>query len=101
MAKRVQEQKEEESSVAKSKSTAMNLSSYVPTSSSIREKSDCILKSWGYSQRRGNPRADWEEFRNPTQRRVLKRLQDAYFDGLMEMQRGDPLHLEEEDSEDL
>ena len=34
MAKRMQEQKGEERSVAKSKSTAMNLSSHVPTSSS-------------------------------------------------------------------
>ena len=48
MAKRMQEQKGEERSVAKSKSTAMNLSSHVPTSSSsakspIASKSSEIL----------------------------------------------------------
>ena len=38
MAKRMQEQKGEERSVAKSKSTVMNLSSYVPTCSSSAKK---------------------------------------------------------------
>ena len=55
MAKRMQEQKGEEKSVAKSKSTAMNLASIVPTSSSsatspIASKSPGILTS----QLRGN-----------------------------------------------
>ena len=54
----------EERSVAKSKSTATNLSSHVPTSSSS--------KVWGYSQLRRNLRRGREEIRNPTQRRVLK-----------------------------
>ena len=45
MAKRMQEQKGEERSVAKSKSTAMNLSSDVPTCSSSAKKTDCIQMS--------------------------------------------------------
>ena len=54
MANRMQEQKEEKRIVAKSKSTAMNLSSHVPTSSSSEKKSDCIHKS---GELRGNLRA--------------------------------------------
>ena len=50
MAKRIQEQKEEDRAAAKSKSTAMNLSSHVPTSSSsakspIASQSPGILKA--------------------------------------------------------
>ena len=45
MAKRIQNQKEEEISVAKSKSTEMNLSAHVPTNSSSAKKSDSIQKS--------------------------------------------------------
>ena len=46
MAKRMQEQKGEETNVAKSKSTAMNLSSHVPTTSSSA-KSPIASKSPG------------------------------------------------------
>ena len=69
MAKRMQEQEGEERSVAKSRSTAMNLSCHVPTSSSS-EKS---RKVRGYSLLRGNLKAGGEETQIPTQRRVLKR----------------------------
>ena len=59
MAKRMQAQKGEERSVAKSKSTALNLSSHVPTSSSSAKKSDCVPKvrgdihSYGETRKQG------------------------------------------------
>ena len=65
MAKRMQEQKGEEGSVAKSRSTAMNLSSHVPTSSSsakspVASKSPGILIAQGKpeSRMRGNSESD-------------------------------------------
>ena len=65
MAKRMQEQKGEERSVAKSKSTAMNLSSHVPTSSTsaispIASKGPGILKATGKpeSMMRRNSKSD-------------------------------------------
>ena len=71
MAKRMQEQKVEERSVAKSISTAMNLSSHVPASSSSA-KGPIASKSLGYSELQGNLKAGQEEIRHPTQRRFLK-----------------------------
>ena len=72
MAKRMQEQKEEERSVAKSKSTAMNLSSHIPASSSRRNsKSDAASRS-------------------------QVRLQDAYLGGLMDTATGKPVATKEE-----
>ena len=64
MAKRMQEQKQEESIVAKSKSSAMNLSSHVPTSSSSAKsptpKSPGITIAQGKpeSRMRGNSESD-------------------------------------------
>ena len=71
--KGMQEQKGEERSVTISKSTAMKLSSRVPTRSSsakslVASKSREILIATGKPEKAG-----WEEIRNPTQRRVLKR----------------------------
>ena len=84
MAKRMQEQKEEHRSVAKSKPTVMNLASNVSTSSSsvnipIVSKRPGILKaSTGKPdvRRRSNSKPDAASF-------SLGRLQDAYLGGLM------------------
>ena len=73
MAKRMQERKGKERSVAKSKSTAMNLSSHVPTSSSSA-KSLIASKSAGILMATGKPESRMRRnSENPTQRRVLKR----------------------------
>ena len=79
MAKRMQEQKDEERSVAKSKSTATNLSSHVLTSSSsvnhpIASKSPGILTAKKFKTRRS------VEFSSG--------LQDAYLGGLMDRVAG-------------
>ena len=71
VAKRMQGETWEVRIVAKSESTAMNLSSHVPTRcSSAKVRLHPIVR--GYSQLRGSLKAAWEEIRNPTQRRVLK-----------------------------
>ena len=62
MANRVQEQKKEERIVAKSRPTAMNLSSSVPASSSSAKKSDYILKSRETHGRRENCKQDEKKF---------------------------------------
>ena len=70
-AKRMQEQKEEDRIVAKSKPTAMNLTSSLEFL--IREPPDCVEKAQGYSQHlQGNLTRGQEEIQNPTQGRVLK-----------------------------
>ena len=84
MAKRMQEQKGEDIIVAKSKSTATNWSSHVPTSSSsatrrIGSKSPGILKA------RGKPESSMR--RNSTSDAASSsqvRLQDAQLGGLMD-----------------
>ena len=84
MAKRMQEQKGEERRVAKSKSTAMNLSSHVPTSSSSA-KSPIASESPGIliatrkpeSRMRRNSKSDAASSSQ-------ERLQDAYFARLMD-----------------
>ena len=88
MAKRMQEQKGEEGSVAKLKSTTMNLSSHVPTSSSsakspIASKSPGILIATGKpeSRMRRNSKSDAASSSQV-------RLQDAYLGGLMDTATG-------------
>ena len=84
MAKRMQEQKGEESIVAKSKSTAMNSSSHVPTSSSSA-KDPTASKGPGIltaavkpeNRMRGNSKSDAA---SSSQVRLL----DAYLDGSMD-----------------
>ena len=96
MAKRMQEQKGEERSVAKSKSTAMNLSSHVPTSSSSA-KSPIASKSPGIfidtekpeSRIRRNSKSDAA---SSSQARML----DAYFGGLMDTATVKPVATKEE-----
>ena len=96
MAKRMQEQKGEERSVAKSKSTAMNLSSHVPTSSSS-SKSPIASKSPGIpiaqekpeSRMRGNSESDAASSSQA-------RLKDAYLGGLMDTATGKLVATKEE-----
>ena len=81
MAKRIQEQKGEERSVAKSKSAAMNVSSHVPTSSSsskslIASKSPGILIATAKpeSRMRRNSKSDAASSSQA-------RMEDAYLGG--------------------
>ena len=99
MAKRMQEQKGEERNVAKSKSTAMNLFSHVPTSSSsakspIASKSLGILIDTGKPERRmrGNSESDAASSSQA-------RLKDAYFGWLMDTATGKPVPTKEESGE--
>ena len=96
MAKRMQEQKGEERSVAKSKSTATNLSSHVPTSSSsakspIASKSPGILIATGKpgSRMRRNSKSDAASSSQV-------RLQDAFLNGLMNTSTEKPVATKEE-----
>ena len=84
MAKRMQEQRVEERSVTKLKSTSMNLSFHVPTSSSsakspIASQSPGILIAQGKPESKmgGNSESDGASCSQA-------RLKDAYFGGLME-----------------
>ena len=71
MAKRMQQQEEEERIVAKSKPTAMNLTSTVSTgSSSVNHP--IASKSLGILKASGNLTRGQEKIQNPTQCRVLK-----------------------------
>ena len=96
MAKRMQEQKGEERCVAKSKSTATNSASYVPTSSSSA-KSPIASKGPGIriptekpeSRMRGNSESDAASSSQA-------RLKDAYFGGLMDTATGKPVATKEE-----
>ena len=97
MAKRIQEQKEEERNVSKSKPTAMNLSSIVPTSSSsatspIASKRPRmpIVSVKPDSRMRINPNS----FDAASTSHV--RLQDAYLRGLMETATERPVASGEE-----
>ena len=96
MAKRMQEQKGEEISVAKSKSTAINLSSHVPTSSSsakspIASNSPGILTAHGKpeSRMRGNSESDAASSSQA-------RLKDAYLGGFMDTATGKPVATKED-----
>ena len=99
-AKRIQEQKEERV-VSKSRLATMNLSSSIATSSSSAS-SPIASKSQGLPIASGKPdsriRINQNSFDAASTSQV--RLKDAYLGGLMEKQRGNPSHQEEEDSED-
>ena len=96
MAKWMQEQKGDERIVAKSKSTATNLSSFIPTSSSsttspIASKSPGILTASGKpeSRMRINSKSDAASSSQV-------RLKDAYLGGLMDTATMKPVASEEE-----
>ena len=101
LAKRIQDQKEEERVVSKSRPAAMNLSSLIATSSSTAS-SPIASKSLGMPTASGKPdsRMSIEPSSFDAASTSQARLKDAYLGGLMEKQRGDPSHQEEEDSED-
>ena len=88
MAKRIQEQKEEERIASKSKPTAMNLSSIVPTSSS--SATSPIASKSPRMPMRINPNS----FDAASTSQV--RLQDAYLGGLMETATERPVASGEE-----
>ena len=94
MAKRMQEQKEEERIVSKPKSTA-NLSSHVPASSSTAEipiasKSPGILTATGKTESRMRRKS-----KSDAASCSQVKLQDAYLGGLMEKVAGKPVATDE------
>ena len=102
MAKRIQDQKEEERVVSKSRPAAINLSSSKATSS-FATTSPIASQSPGMPIASGEPDSKMSiepsSFDAASTSQV--RLKDADLGGLMEKQRGDPSHQEEEeDSED-
>ena len=101
MAKRIQDQKEEERVVSKSR-PAMNLSSYLSATSSSTASSPIASQSLGMPIASGKPdsRMSTEPNSFDAASTSQVRLKDAYLGGLMEKQRGKPSHQEEEDSED-
>ena len=78
----------------------MNLSSFIATSSSTAS-SPIASNSPGMPIASGKPdsRTSSNSFDDASTSQM--RLKDAYFGGLMEKQRGNPSHQEEEDSEDF
>ena len=101
MAKRIQDPKEEERVVSKSRPAAINLSSFIETSSATAS-SPIASKSPGMpiALREPDSRMSVEPSSFDATSTSQVRLQGAYLGGLMEEQRGDPSHKEEEDSKD-
>ena len=90
-AKRMQEQQGEEVSVAKSKSTAMNLSSRIPTSSSST-KSPIASKSPGILPDQGNPESGMRgNSESDAVSSSQARLKDEHLGGLMDTSTGKPV----------
>ena len=103
MAKRIQEQKGQERVVSKSRLAAMGMSSYFIATSSSAASSPIASKSPGMpiASEKPDSRMSIESSSFDAAWTSQVRLQDAYLGGLMEKQRGDPSHQEEEkDSED-
>ena len=100
MAKRIHNQKEEERVVSKSRPAVMGMSSYLIATSSSAASSPIASKSPGMPIASGRPdsRMSVEPSSFEAASTSQVRLKDAYFGGLMEEQRGDPSH-EEENSE--
>ena len=101
MAKKIQEQKEEERVVSKSRLAAMNLSSFISTSSStaaspIASKSPVML----ITSEKPDSRMSIDPNSFDAASTSQLRLKDAYLGGLMEKQRGNPSLQEEQNSED-
>ena len=86
MAKRIQEQKEVERVVSKSRPEVMNISSYLMSSSSSAASSPMASKRPGMS--------------GASERPSQVKLKDAYLGGLKEEQQGDLSHEKEENSEE-
>ena len=101
MAKRIQDQKEEERVVSKSRLAEMNQSSSI-AASFLSASSPIASESLVMSIVSGRPdsrmRIEPNSFDAASTSQV--RLKDAYLGGLMEEQRRGPSHQEEEDSDD-
>ena len=97
MAKRMQDQKEEERVVSKSRPALMNLSSHVPTSSSSAE-SPIAFTSPGILIAMGKPESRMRRnSKSDAASSSQVRLQDAYLGGLlMDTATGNPVATEEE-----
>ena len=100
MAKRIQEQKEEERVVSKSRPAVMNTSSYLLSSSSSAASSPIASKSPGTSGASGRPGSRMNiaasSFDAASTSQV--KLKDAYLGGSKEKQQGDLPHGREENS---
>ena len=101
MARRIQNQKEDERFVSKSRPAVMNISSFIVTSSSTAS-SPIASERPGMPMASGKPdnKMSIESSSFDAASTSQVRLKDAYLGGLMEKQRGDRSHQEEEDSED-
>ena len=102
MAKRIQEIKEEERVVSMSRPPAMNLSSFIATSSSTAS-SPIATKTPGMPIASGKPDSRMRINQNSLDAASSSqvRLKDAYYGGVMEKQQRNPSRQEEEeDSED-
>ena len=88
MAKRIQEQKEEENVVSKSRPPAMNISSFIATSSAAAS-SPIASESPGMPTASGEPdsRMSTEPSSFDAASTSQARQKDAYHGGLMEKQR--------------
>ena len=102
MAKRIQNQKEEERVVSKSRPAVMNMSSYFIATSSSAASSPIASISLEMPTASGKPdsRMSVEPSSFDAASTSQVRLKDAYLGRLMEEQRGDPSHQEEENSGD-
>ena len=101
MAKRIQDQKEEERVVSKSRPAVMNRSSFIATSSTTASSP---IASKSPRMPRASVKADNRMSVEPNSFDAAStsqvKLKDAYLGGLMQKQRGDTSHREEEESED-
>ena len=102
MAKRIQQQKQEERVVSKSRPALMNISSYLMASTSSAASSPTALKSPGMSGASGRPgsRMNLEASSFDAASASQVRSKDAYHGGLKEEQQGDLSHEKEENSEE-
>ena len=96
MAKRIQNQKEEEGVVSKSRPAVMNVSSHFIATSSSAASSPIASKSPGMPTASGKPdsRMSVEPSSFDAASTSQVQLMDAFLGGLMEEQRGDPSHQE-------
>ena len=101
MTKRIQNQKEEERVVSKSRPAGMNISYFITISTSTAS-SPTASKSPGMpiALVKPNSKMSIEPSSFDATSTSQVRLKDAYLGGLMENQRWDPSHQEEENSED-
>ena len=101
MAKRIQDQKEEERVVSKSRPAAMNISSFIATiSSSASNPIAPESPGMPIASVKPDSRMSVEPNSFDAASTSQVRLKDAYLGGLLEKQGRNPSHQEEEDSKD-